>query len=156
MLAKIRDFFDSRIQPGVRLADARQSEQALRLATAALLIETTRADFHVGRDERRTVQELVQRQFGLSRDESEELVSLAEEEADQSVSLYQFTELVDKHFSAEQKVRVIEMLWRVVYADGHKDSHEEHLVRKVADLLHVSHSAFIRTRHQVETELGLV
>ena len=91
--------------------------------------------------------------FGLSRQETDELVSMAEEEVDGSVSLFQFTQLVDKEFSQQQKAAVIEMMWRVAFADLNKDHHEEYLVRKVADLLHVPHSTFIRTRHIVEAEL---
>ena len=112
----------------------------------------TRADFHVEQIERRAVIAAVQKLFGLSRQETDELVSLAEEEVDGSVSLYQFTQLVDQEFSQQQKAEIIEMMWRVAYADLNKDHHEEYLVRKVADLLHVPHSTFIRTRLKVETE----
>lgn len=129
-------------------------EQALRLATAALLIEVTRADYQVQQSERKAVVGAVRDLFGLSRQETDELIALAEEEVDGSVSLYQFTQLVDREFSQQQKARVIEMMWRVAFADLDKDHNEEYLVRKVADLLHVPHSTFIRTRHNVETALA--
>ena len=153
MIRRIQNYFSNRIQSQVR-AGKQGHEQAVRLATAALLIEVTRADFHVDQTERRAVVEAVQRLFDLSRQETDELVALAEEEVDGSVSLYQFTQLVDRGFSQEQKAEVIEMMWRVAFADLNKDKHEEYLVRKVADLLHVSHSTFIRTRHTVEEELN--
>ena len=114
----------------------------------------TRADFHVEQSERRAVVSAVQELFELSRQETDELVALAEEEVDGAVSLFQFTQLVDKEFSQQQKAEIIEMMWRVAFADLNKDHHEEYLVRKVADLLHVPHSTFIRTRHKVETELA--
>lgn len=132
--------------------DPERAQRALRLATAALLIEVTRADYHVDGAEQEVVASAVRELFGLSVQETDELIALAEEEAKLSVSLFQFTELVDKQFSAEQKIQIIEMMWRVSYADRRKDMHEEHLIRKVADLLHVSHSAFVRARHVVELE----
>lgn len=153
MIRRIQQFFNERIQS--RVQTGRQGgEQAVRLAAAALLIEVTRADFHVEPAERRAVVNAVQRLFGLSRAETDELVALAEEEVDSSVSLFQFTQLVDREFSQEQKAEVIEMMWRVAYADLNKDKHEEYLVRKVADLLHVPHGTFIRTRHKVEAEFA--
>jgi len=65
------------------------------------------------------------------------------------VSLYQFTGLINQHFTPEQKVRVVEMLWQVAYADGHLDPYEEALVRKIADLIHVPHRQFIQAKHRV-------
>jgi uncharacterized tellurite resistance protein B-like protein len=70
-------------------------------------------------------------------------MELAETASRSAVSLYEFTEVVDKAFSAEQKKRVVELLWLVAFADGHKDAHEEHLVRRIASLLHVKHPDFI-------------
>ena len=151
MIRRIQKFFSVHIQSRVG-AGSQGNVQALRLATAALLIEVSRADFHVDPAERRAVVDAVQRLFALSREETDELVALAEEEVDGSVSLFQFTRLVDQEFSQEQKAQVVEMMWRVAFADRNKDKHEEYLVRKVADLLHVPHSTFIRTRHNVEQE----
>lgn len=153
MIRRIQQYFTDRIQSRVH-GEQQGNEQALRLATAALLIEVTRADFHVEQSERRAVVSAVQELFELSRQETDELVALAEEEVDGAVSLFQFTQLVDKEFSQQQKAEIIEMMWRVAFADLNKDHHEEYLVRKVADLLHVPHSTFIRTRHKVETELA--
>ena len=153
MIRRIQRFFTDRIQSRVN-AGQQDNELAVRLATAALLIEVTRADFHVDQAERRVVVDAVQHMFGLNRQETDELVALAEEEVDGATSLFQFTQLVDREFSQEQKARVVEMMWRVAFADHNKDHHEEYLVRKVADLLHVPHAIFVRTRHDVERELA--
>jgi uncharacterized tellurite resistance protein B-like protein len=155
MLRAIQKFFDDRLRTGAEAGDSADCEHALHLATAALLIEMTRASFQVTEQEYQAALDAVQRTFAdLTAEETEELVRLAEQEADEAVSLYQFTSLIDREFPPERKVHLIEMLWRVAYADGHKDAHEEHLLRKLADLLHVSHSDFIRTRHKVEAELA--
>ncbi|MDX1250954.1 MAG: TerB family tellurite resistance protein [Gammaproteobacteria bacterium] len=151
MLRAIRQFFEDNIQSVA--GKATDPEQALRLATAALLVEVTRADHEVDERERSAVAESVRHIFDLDPQQTQELVRLAEQEAKQATSLFQFTSLIDKHFSVEQKKRVLEMLWRVAYADAHKDKHEEHLVRKVADLLHLSEVDFAYTRHKVEEEM---
>lgn len=152
MLRAIRQFFDTHMQPA-STNQAADAEHALRLATAALLIETSRADFAVNEHERNAVVHAVQRIFALTSQETAELMSLAEKEADDATSLYQFTSLIDRHFSVEQKRHVLEMMWRVSFADTHKDKHEEHLVRKVTDLLHLTEVDFARTRHKVEIEM---
>lgn len=153
MLKNIREFFEAYLQPASGGNNNVGAEHALRLATAALLIETSRADFNVHDHERIIVVEAVQRIFALTVQETTELVRLAEKEADDATSLYQFTSLIDRHFSVEQKRHVLEMMWRIAFADRHKDKHEEHLVRKVTDLLHLTDVDFARTRHKVEIEI---
>lgn len=153
MFRAIQEFFDTYL----RSSNENQGdtgEHTLQLATAALLIEMSRADFEVKPDERDAVTEAVQRIFKLSPEETEALIALAEQEASEAASLHEFTRLINQNFNPEQKRQVVEMLWRVAFADAHKDAHEEHLVRKIADLLHVPHHEFIQARHKVEGELA--
>jgi uncharacterized tellurite resistance protein B-like protein len=145
MLRTIQEFFDTRIKPGTGGA-AGAGERSVQLATAALLIEVSRADQQIKDEERRVVTDAVGRLFNLLPKDTEELIRLAEDEAASAVSMFQFTHLVDKAFSPEQKVRVVELLWHVAYADAEKDRHEEHLVRRIADLLRVSHKDFIEAK----------
>lgn len=148
MLKGISRYFQERLRPDEAGTGGRLPEARLRLATAALLIEMTRADFTVTDGERATVLGMLQDHFGLGGAETRELVELAELEVRTSASLFQFTHLIDKHFALEQKIAIVELLWSVAYADDAKDHQEEHLVRKVADLLHVPHSAFIGARER--------
>lgn len=150
MIGTIQRFFDRRIQKAMERPET--SEHALRLATAALLVEMSRADFHVDAAEEEALAASLERYFSLTGAEARELMALAAREVKEAASLYQFTSLIDRHFSHDQKRQVLEMLWRVAYADGHKDKYEEHLVRKVADLIHLSHRDFIQTRLRVEEE----
>jgi uncharacterized tellurite resistance protein B-like protein len=153
MLRAIQEFFDNRIRPDAAgISAAQDQEHTLQLATAALLVEMTRADFTVQDAERAAVLDAVQTLFDLPDEETRELVALAEMEASESSSLFQFTHLIDKNFPIEEKRRIVEMLWRVAFADSEKDKHEEHMVRKIADLLHVRHSDFIRARIRVEED----
>jgi len=127
-------------------------EHALRVATAVLLVEVTRADFRVDASEQAHMRELLRRQFDLPDDELDALLDQAEADADRLVSLQHLTRLLNQHYDHAMKVRVVEMMWQVVYADGEKDHYEEHLLRQVAELLYLSHSEFIQARHKAEEQ----
>jgi uncharacterized tellurite resistance protein B-like protein len=142
MLHSIRRFFDQQISaPGARGPEER--EHALRLAASALLFEVVRADAEVKAEERTVMRTAIQSAFLLSEAEAQELIALAEEESRGAASLYEFTRLIDESFSAEEKKRLVELLWMVSFADTVKHAEEEHLVRKIAGLLHVPHPDFI-------------
>ncbi len=125
-------------------------EHALRLATATLLIEICRADFREQEVELERMRHLLQQQFSLQDWELDELMQQARDKADALVSLQHITRLLNENFDQDTKIRVIEMMWQLVYADGVKDHYEEYLMRQVADLLYVSHAAFIQARHKAE------
>lgn len=146
MLQSIRRFFQDRVAPGINEPAHETRERALRLAAAALLFEVARADARIEDEERQALRAAVHDAFGLSGAEADELLELAEEESRTAASLYEFTRLVDTGLGPEQKVRLVELLWSIGFADRHKDAHEEHLVRRIADLLHVSHSDFIAAK----------
>jgi uncharacterized tellurite resistance protein B-like protein len=141
MFQAIQEFFEKRIRSTSGEPDS--IERALQLATAALLVEVSRADLEIKDEERRVIGEAVRRTFHLSEHDTDLLIRLAEEEAQTATSTHQFTHLIDKHFPIEQKVHIVELLWRVAFADADKDKHEEHLIRRIADLLHVPHREFI-------------
>jgi len=128
----------------------KHDQHSLQLATAALLFEMLRADFDEHPDEYVALERALQDSFSLSASETRQLTQLADREAADAVSLYQFTGLINQHFSAGEKVQVIEMLWQVAYADGRVDRYEEALVRKISDLLHVPHRDFIQAKHRVQ------
>ena len=127
-------------------------EHALRVATAVLLVEVTRADFIVDPSEKLRLRELLEQQFNLSTQELDALLEQAEVDADRLVSIQHVTRLLNQHYDHAMKRRVVEMMWQLVYADGEKDHYEEHLIRQVADLLYVSHSEFIQARHKAEAQ----
>lgn len=147
MIRAISKYFDRQI--GTRAEqDAATNKHRLQVATAAMLIEMARADFDVDPQEIQQVKRAVETTFGLSIAETEELIQLAEEEAKQATDYYQFTSLINKGFSPEEKIQVVEFMWQVAYADGHMDKYEHHLVRKLASLMHVSHKDYIAAKHR--------
>jgi uncharacterized tellurite resistance protein B-like protein len=129
--------------------DTRDDERALRLATAALLMEVARADTRVTAEERQTIRRVIEVHFALSPEDTRSLTGSAERVAEDATSLYPFTRLINAECSLQDKIQIIRMLWEVSMTDGHKDDHEEHLIRKVARLLHVPHREFIRAKLQV-------
>jgi uncharacterized tellurite resistance protein B-like protein len=115
----------------------------LRVSTAALLFEVVRADGHVSESERAVLRAAVGSTFELPAGEMDALLRQSEQFSTQAISIYEFTSVVDESFSAEEKKRIVELLWLVAFADSTKDPLEEHMIRKIAGLLHVSHPDFI-------------
>ena len=142
MLDAIRRFFDEHIATA---GGAAPDEHRLQVATAALIAEVMRLDGQEAA-ERATFLAAVKRKFSLSDDEALTLVALAEAEAREAVDYYQFTSLINRAFSAEQKVHVVELMWQVAYADGTLSAHEQHVMRKIAELLYVSHGDYITAK----------
>jgi len=125
----------------------------VELAMAALLVELARADFAENPEEFAEIRELLSRHLRAP-DRVDALLKEAERRADRAVSLHEFTRQLNLELSEEQKMGVVEMLWRVSFADGHIDAHEGHLVKKVAGLLHVRERDWVRLRIKVQEERG--
>ena len=122
------------------------TQHQLRLAAAALLIETARADFTQDTAEEAALAELLRRELKLSADEVKELLALASQRVDESTSLYEFTRVINDHYTPQQKLQLISAMWVVAYADGNLDKYEEHLIRRVAELTYVAHEDYIRAK----------
>jgi len=145
VIDSVRRFFD-RYLGSPPEASEELSDHALQLATAALFLEMVYIDREVREDERKRVTEAVSEKFSLSEEETQALVELAEQAVRETLSYHEFTSTIRKGFTPEQKKKVIEHLWSIAYADGELDRHEEHLVRKIADLLYVPHRDFIEAK----------
>lgn len=145
MLQKIKNFFENKLA-----VDTEENiDHQLRLATAALMIEMMLDDGEVHEAEEKILIQKLQGTFELGKDETEELFDLAHEEVKQAVDYHQFTTLIAKNFSQTQKIKVIENLWAVAYADNELDQFEELMVRRIADLIYVTHSEFMQAKHRV-------
>jgi len=126
--------------------DEPAGEHDLRLAVALLLLDVARADMEVTAEERQVARQLLERFFPVSPDQARALVDTAQRKAEQATSLYPFTSLINRECDLEERASIVGMLWKVSCADGKIDAHEEHLVRKVADLLYVPHTRFIQAK----------
>ena len=126
-----------------------QRERGIQYATAALLLEVAKADFAEDDEERTMAMNLLRETFDLDEDRLQSVIELAESGTEAATDVYQFTTLVNEHYHHEDKVRLIENLWRVAYADGRLDRYEEQFIRKVAGLIYVAHADFIKAKLDV-------
>jgi len=141
MINKIKAFF------AMDVVDAEDSSiSAEQLSTAALLIEVMVIDGNLAEDELQSISATLAQMLELSSDQVDELVLLSRDEVADATSLYQFTKEINAHYSHEKKLNLMTAMWRVAFADGHLDKHEEGIIRRVADLLHLRHSEFIQCK----------
>lgn len=149
MIQRIKQFFESQLLIGQTEAE-NEIEHKLKLCCAVLMVEMLYVDDLVHDHETQKIRHALQQQFDLSDAETEELLALAHDEKNNLADYYQFTALINQHYSQSQKISLVQQLWHIAYADHHLDKYEEHLIRKLADLLHVPHRHFIQTKHRAE------
>ena len=152
MVNTIKQFFEKYVTPPSENMD-NISEHALQIATAALLIEMMRADTDISAEEEEKVTATIRSSFGLTGEETDALIELAGNRVWEATGYFEFTSLMNKGFSYEEKIKVIEHLWEVAYADGILDKYEEYMVRKIADLIYVSHKDFINAKLRVKKQI---
>ncbi|WP_435212430.1 TerB family tellurite resistance protein [Luminiphilus sp. nBUS_16] len=145
MIGKIIELFSaSQAEPEAATNDARQ------LASAALLIEVAKADADFSDAERAALLKLLRSTFDLDDEGLTALESLAAERSSDAVSLHEFTRVIVNACEPEERCQLVGLMWQVAFSDDHLDKYEEHLIRKVADLLYVSHSDLMRMKHQAQ------
>jgi uncharacterized tellurite resistance protein B-like protein len=149
MLNQIKLFFEQHLA----LSGPEDSlEEKLQIATVALFMEMMYMDDKVAPAEQKIILSLIHQNFSLTDEQIASLAELAEQKRKQATDYFEFTSLINKEYSLEQKIRLIESLWKVAFIDGVLDMNEEYLVRKIADLLHVPHKAFIMAKIRVGPE----
>jgi len=141
MIEKIKNLFSKKV-----LEAEADSTSADQLATAALLIEVMVIDGNLDPDEIQSISATLARMLDLSAQQVDELIELSQAEVREATSLYQFTSEINKHFDHNKKLSLMTAMWQVAFADGHLDKHEENIIRRVADLLHIRHSEYIRCK----------
>jgi len=144
MLTKLQKFFDQYLSKDTE--SKIPLERRLQMATAALMIEMLHVDEHVTADEEIKLHNILKQRFKLSNDEIDILIDLANAEKREATDYYTFTSLINEHYTQQQKIKLVEDLWRLAYADSELDKYEEHLLRRLSELLHVPHQDFIRTK----------
>jgi uncharacterized tellurite resistance protein B-like protein len=153
MLNKIKIFFQDQLMPKTQ-DTPQQAMHRLQLGVAALLLEMVHMDGVKHPDQCARVEGAIRKHFDISDDEARRLVELAEAERNDATDYFQFTSLINGQYTPEQKLELVEQLWHVALADNELHRHEEHLVRKIAQLLHVPHNAFIAAKHRADNRSG--
>ena len=145
LITKLKSLFS-----GDATEDEKAGARPLELACAALMFEVARADFAVDEAEQRAVYDLLTAEFNLSPEEIESVTEEAANKADAATCLFEFTRAVNELASVDQKRALIGMMWRVAMADNALSRYEEHLIRKVADLLYLPHADFIQAKQAAQ------
>ena len=140
MLSKLKQLFSKKEQ-----SDQEKVAEE-HLATAALLIEVMVIDGHMDDQELLSISATLCATLGLAKDQVDGLITLSKAEVEDATSLYQFTKQINDHYDLEGKLQLLTSMWKVAYADGELDKHEENIIRRVADLLHIRHSEYIRCK----------
>jgi uncharacterized tellurite resistance protein B-like protein len=130
--------------------DANQNtEHDICVATCALFVEIARIDEKFTDAEMETILSILKEKYGLPQDHADALIAEAEKELEKSVDLWQFTKLINENYSKEEKIEIIETLWRIVYVDGKMDQHEHYLMNKLQNLLRLTHDQLITAKLKV-------
>ena len=141
MISKITSFFAKNV-----LEPEDAAVKTEQLAAAALLVEVMVIDGNLDEQELTSISQTLCQILALSSEQVDELIRLSRDEVAEATSLYQFTREINTHFDTEQKMNLLTAMWRVAFADGYLDKHEESIIRRVADLLHILHSDYIRCK----------
>ena len=133
--------------------NAQRTEQAgehdVRVATCALLLEMARIDESFTDEEMQAVLEILRDTYGLSQKHADALIEAADKELELSIDYWQFAKLINENYSTDEKIAIIELLWRIVFVDGKMDKYENYLMHKLANLLRLSHQQLIDAKLRV-------
>lgn len=145
MLKTLKDLFDTFTRPASE-SQGTAREHTVQLAAAVLLVEVMRAEPASEPQERRAVATALCERFALQQDELHRLLELADATAREASDYQQFTSTLNDHFTQPEKIRLVEALWQVAYADDHIGAGEQHAISKIAGLLHVTHGEYIAAK----------
>ena len=147
MIALLKKYFSSK--SGSREEKTPNDSHDPAVAMCALFLEMASIDGEFSESEKVSILDMMRSEYGISDVIVEELMTEARKELDQSIDLWQFTNLINQNYSPEEKADIIEMFWKVAYADGRLDSHEDYLLHKLAKLLRLSHKQLIDAKLKV-------
>ena len=148
MIESIKSFFEKNLTKQEKEAPS-SAMSRVDLTCAALLVEVMNSDHELDEREHQEFMAVLQQSYNIAESDLEELIQLAKDEAFEATSLYEFTKLINDSYDYEQKVELIENMWRIAFSDKRLDKYEDHLIRKVSELIYVSHSDFIKTKLKV-------
>lgn len=129
-------------------------EKKLQIATCAIFLEMAKSDDNCTEDERKEIVSIMQRTFSLEKDYADELIELAKSRLVQSISTYEFTEVINENFSSEEKFELMKNLWRLIYTDEKLDKYEDQLVKRLGTMLHLEHKDVIAAKLMIKEEIG--
>ncbi|MBW1739931.1 MAG: TerB family tellurite resistance protein [Deltaproteobacteria bacterium] len=148
MIDLVKKFFGKVTKDGS--ADQKEEKSHdIRIATCALFLEMANIDGEFSESERENIISILKKDYDLSDEYAAALLEASNEELKGSIDLWQFTNLINQNYSMEEKLRIIETIWRIAYTDGKLDKHEDYLVHKLAKLLRLTHRQLIEAKIKV-------
>jgi len=148
MIDLVKKFFSKGLQNGSgNQKDAPKHDN--RIATCALFLEMANIDGEFSGSEREKIISILKEQYQLSEEDTHALIEAADEELKNSIDYWKFTSLINENYSREEKITIVEMLWKIVYTDETLDKHEDYLVHKLSNLLRLSHKELIDAKVKI-------
>lgn len=153
MLTFFKELFNDKLDVIEPTQD--KSDHRLKVAACALLLEIAGADDSFESAERNKIMDIMIDRFNLHENEVENIMTESESSIDKSVSLYEFTDILNKQLTNDQKYEILKNLWHIAFADGNLDSYEDHYIKKISNNLHMYNKDRIAAKMEVKSELGL-
>ncbi len=152
MINKLKEFFKNEIALSASNSTRAQQQHSLEQACALLLMEVSNADFEQSNVEKEKIKQVLQSLFSLSDEKLNELFEYSKQASKDTTSLHPFTSMINDSYKYDQKVNLLGLMWKVAYVDDDLDKYEEAVIRKVAELLYIAHSDYIKVKHHAEGE----
>ena len=116
------------------------------------MVEVSVADQSIDDSEIESLKNTLSEKFNVDQSKISSLIADGKESQKESTSLYEFTRIINDDFSFEEKYSLIKSMWEIAFADGNIDKYEEYVIRKVSDLIYISHDDFIKAKLEVKNE----
>jgi uncharacterized tellurite resistance protein B-like protein len=129
--------------------EADEKFDRVQIATCVILLEVAKYDFEFSSIEKETTKAILKHEFSISEEAIEDLMKIAEEKREESVDLWEFTNIINQQFSSEDKIKMMESAWKIIYADEKLDKYEDHYVHVLAGLLRLRHNELIEAKLRV-------
>ena len=153
MIKSIKKFIDKQVS---QIEKASVTEHDIQLAAATLLFEVIKADHVIEDSEITSVSSLLEKHFSLDKEEVDNLIQLARDSSEEASCLQSFTRTICENYDNKQRCELVQYCWLIAFADGTIDTHERHLIRKIASLLYLNDKQIIQTRESAKRSLALV
>lgn len=124
--------------------------ERVQVATCVILLEVAKSDDEFSSIEEATITSIFKKEFDISAEAIEELMEIAKRKREDSADLWEFTHLINENYSTEEKKKIVEAAWKVIYADDKLDSYEDHFVHRLAKLLQLRHSDLIEAKLKIK------
>jgi len=145
---------EEQVSQEIETSSTKSTSKKYQVATAALLVEIAKADGDFSDDERKRIIDLMKKDFDLDDECVNELLALSEQKVKDSVSIYEFSSVINENFTQQEKLDLIKNLWRIIYEDGKLDSHEDRLIKIIGSTLNLEHKSIIAAKIFVKQEMG--